>query len=146
MTYTVRRATIHDLPEIMEIEQLSIKESLPVQTVSLIMDNPNYRVCVCTVYIDGEEQILGYSMWQDVNNTHVISRLLVHPSCWHRGVGRTLVEDTIDDAMKCSNDCDFVCITEQAVLGFPVFLRSLGFELNREAGCVNLYSFTGDYE
>lgn len=146
MTYEVRRATINDLPDIMEIEHLAIKESLAIETVSLIMDNPNYRVWVCTVNVDEAEQILGYSMWQDIGSTHVISRLLVHPSCWRRGVGRELVEDTLADAVKCGNDCDFVCITEQAVMGFPYFLRSLGFTLNREAGCVNLYSFTGDTE
>ncbi len=146
MTYAVRRATVNDLPCIMEIEHLAIKEALPVETVSLIMDNSNYRVWVCTVQIDDNDEILGYTMWQDVDNTHVISRLLVHPSCWNRGVGKMLIGSIIKDAEKCGNDCDFVCITDQAVMKFPFFLRSLGFKLERKAGIVSLYSFTGDTE
>jgi len=144
--YKIRKATVNDLPSLMEIEHLAIKESLPVETISLIMDNSNYTVSVCTVDLDSDEEILGYTMWQDVDNTHVISRLLVHPSCWNRGIGKALMTHIIDDSEKCGNECDFVCIPDQAVLLFPFFLRSLGFKLNRKAGIVSLYSFTGESE
>jgi N-acetylglutamate synthase-like GNAT family acetyltransferase len=145
MTFRIRKATINDLPSIMDTEHLAIKESLPVETISMIMDNAKYAVVVCCVVLDdGQEEVLGHAMYQDVDGIHVISRLLVHPSCWQRGVGRSLVEYVVHDAHKHRNHVQFVCIPEQAMVGFQYFLQRLTFKVERQAGIVSLYTYTGE--
>lgn len=143
MTFSIRKAKRDDLAEIMDVEHLAIEQALNLETVQLIMDNNNYDVWVATTE-DDPETVLGYCMFQDVGDAHVISRLLVYPSAWMRGIGRSLVNAVIADAEDHCNEVQFCCIVKQAAVGFPMFLQRCGFVLEREAGIVSLYTYTGE--
>ena len=140
----LHRVTHDDLDQVVEIDQLSFDECVTRGIVDHLLDQND------TVGAWLDDQLLGFVMYRrgfhysgdDDESDHSlihVSRLAVHPSTRHRGVGRLLVDHVARAATIEGRQVVMSVWTDDTSLGPVCFLASVGFQVERIAGSVSLY-------
>jgi ribosomal protein S18 acetylase RimI-like enzyme len=106
----IRRAVEGDLPEILNIQRLAFKDEaafvgdLNIKPMSQTLDEliKEFELMLILAYVQNGK-ILGSVRGKEEGGTCFISRLVVHPSHWGRGIGRSLmheIERSFGDAKR----------------------------------------------
>lgn len=97
----VRRMSLADLPEVLEIDHLSFP--LPWSERSYrfeLTENPASHMLVAVSPENGRPRVLGYAgFWMVIDEAH-ISTLAVHPDHRRTGLGAELLRAVLDEAAR----------------------------------------------
>ena len=86
-----------DLDEVLAIERVSF--SMPWSRGAFLYEMQQNRVARCWVMHE-DARVLGYlCLWEVADELH-ITNIAVHPSFRRQGIGRTLLQDVLDDARQ----------------------------------------------
>lgn len=100
----IRRATIHDLEKISEINKICLPENYDSITWMSIFLNPNAIFFIAYDEID-ETKIIAYcvGMGTPTNTTGYIVSFAVCPDYRKKGIGETLIKKTIKE-LSCTQE------------------------------------------
>ncbi len=139
----LHRVTHRDVEQVVEIDQLSFDECVTVGIVDHLLDQND------TVGAWIDDQLLGFVMYRrgfhyndndDPDHALIhVSRLAVHPSTRHRGIGRLLVDHVRRAATIEKRQVVMSVWTDDTSIGPVCFLAAVGFMVERIAGSVSLY-------
>jgi len=97
----IRRMTLEDLPEVLQIDQLSFP--LPWSERSYrfeLTENTASHMLVSVCNDDGRPRVVGYAgFWMVIDEAH-ISTLAVHPDYRRAGLGAELLRTVLDEAAR----------------------------------------------
>lgn len=85
-----RFAVRRDLPQILEIEELCFNEPWDAEKFWQFMRIRN-RIGFVACLEKDIDHVMGFAMYELCRSSLHIHNLAVHPSCWRRGVGSTML-------------------------------------------------------
>ena len=101
----IRRMTLEDLPEVLQIDRLSFP--LPWSERSYrfeLTENPASHMLVAVSHDEGTPRVVGYAgFWMLVDEAH-ISTLAIHPDYRRLGLGAELLRRVLGDAARSGAD------------------------------------------
>ena len=102
----IRRMTKEDLPRILEMEKLLFPES-PWPEYEFIYELESNPFSTLLVY-EEDSKVLGYIDWWITYEQAQLANIAVDQAAWGRGIGSTLMNVCINDAVK--NGCEVISL------------------------------------
>lgn len=124
--FRIEEMALDDLPEVLEIERMSLPDPWTEGMFMIEMSLSHSRTRVARVHAKDREKVAGYiCYWYVADEVHVLD-LAVHPAYRRMGVGRQLMDDLIGDAREKKAVCVQLEVRESNAAAFR-FYRGLGF-------------------
>jgi len=123
MKVNLRRMTLDDLPQVIEIDQASFSLPWPERSFRFeITDNPASRCWVA----EGDSGVLAILvLWFIVDEAH-IATIAVHPDFRRQGIGQALLLHALKSAMDEGAVSSFLEVRESNVVAQAMY-RKYGF-------------------
>jgi ribosomal-protein-alanine N-acetyltransferase len=123
MKISIRRMTLDDLAQVIEIDRVSFSLPWPERSFRFeITDNPASRCWV----VEGDDRIIGMLvLWLIVDEAH-IATIAVHPDYRRQGIGETLLLHALRAAMKEGAVSSFLEVRESNSIAQAMY-RKYGF-------------------